>query len=88
MKSFLQFCSILEWDDARLALDVFYGVSNDEFPISFAVILTVLNHRKRQPMRLGIVIWNAIKNVERESSIVSIVYSKSILDFITVIILA
>jgi hypothetical protein len=60
-KVFLQFCSILEWDDAGPALEVFYGVSNDEFAISLAVILTVLKRRKTikklskwQAMRLRI----------------------------------
>ena len=53
-EKFLQFFSISEWDDAGLALDVFDGVSNDEFPISLAVFLTVLKRRKRQQMRLGI----------------------------------
>jgi hypothetical protein len=46
-EKFLQFCSILEWDDAALALDVFYGVSNDEFPISLAVILTGFKTSKK-----------------------------------------
>jgi hypothetical protein len=41
-EKFLHFFSISEWDDAGLALDVFDGVSNDEFPISLAVFLTVL----------------------------------------------
>ena len=41
-EKFLQFFSISEWDDAGLALDVFDGVSNDEFPISLAVIFDAL----------------------------------------------
>ena len=38
----MQFCLILEWDNAGPALEVF----DDEFPISLAVILTVLKRRK------------------------------------------
>ena len=41
-EKFFQFFSISEWDDAGLALDVFDGVSNDEFPISLAVFFDVL----------------------------------------------
>jgi hypothetical protein len=40
------FFQFFEWDDAGLALDVFDGVSNDEFPISLAVILTVFQRFK------------------------------------------
>ena len=70
-EKFLHFFSISEWDDARFGLDLFDGVSNDEFPISLAVIFTVLKRRNDSQWDWKFVIWNAIKNVERESSIVS-----------------
>ena len=38
-EKFLQFCSIFQWEDPEPG--VFDGVSNDEFPISLAVIFTV-----------------------------------------------
>jgi hypothetical protein len=59
-EKFLQFFSILEWDDAGLALDVFDGVSNDEFPISLAVIFDVL---KRQSFSFDIQKAKYIKKV-------------------------
>ena len=48
-EKFLHFCSILEWDDAGFALDVFDGVSNDEFPISLAV---------EKPVVINMQIWH------------------------------
>ena len=44
-EKFLHFFQFLNENDARFALDVFDGVSNDEFPISLAVIFTVLKRR-------------------------------------------
>ena len=46
-EKFLQFFSILERDDAGPALNVFDGVSNDEFPILLAVFLDILKPSKR-----------------------------------------
>ena len=62
-EKFLQFCSILEWDYAGPAPDVFDGVSNDEFPISLAVILTVFRRFKTVKMTA-----NEIGNSSSETS--------------------
>jgi hypothetical protein len=50
-EKFLHFFSISEWDDIGLALDVFDGISNDEFPISLAVFFDVLKPSKKLQLR-------------------------------------